>query len=330
MRRRDFITLLGGAAATWPLAAHAQQPAGRVYRVGYLSIASRERSLRFVEAFEDGLRRLGYRVGENVTIEYRFANGEMERLPALAAELVRLGVDIIIIAGSNPSTVATMTTTTTIPIVMVGTVDPVGTRLVASLARPGGNVTGLAVDAGGEILGKRFELLKETLPNLSRLGIMWNPDVAVNRSRQAAMTETARTLGLTTIPVEVRGVDTLEQAFATMTEERAQAFVVQGDSVLHEYRGQIAEMAVRNRLPSAAVARQLAEAGFLLSYGADLLDLYRRAAGFVDKIFKGAKPADLPAEQPTKFELVINLKTAKALGLDVPPTLLARADEVIE
>jgi putative tryptophan/tyrosine transport system substrate-binding protein len=329
MRRRDFITLLGGAAATWPLAAHAQQPAGRVYRVGYLSIASRERSLRFAEAFEDGLRRLGYRVGENVTIEYRFANGEMERLPALAVELVQLGVDIII-AGSNPSTVATMTATTTIPIVMVGIVDPVGTRLVASLARPGGNVTGLAVDAGGEILGKRFELLKETLPNLSRLGIMWNPDVEVNRSRQAAMTETARTLGLTTIPVEVRGVDTLEQAFATMTKERVQAFVVQGDSVLHEYRGQIAEMAVRNRLPSAAVASQLAEAGFFLSYGADLSDLYRRAAGFVDKIFKGAKPADLPAEQPTKFELVINLKTAKALGLDVPPTLLARADEVIE
>jgi putative ABC transport system substrate-binding protein len=329
MRRRDFITVLGGAAATWPLAAHAQQTAGRVYRVGYLSIASRERSLRFVEAFEDGLRRLGYRVGENVTVEYRFANGKMERLPALAAELVRLGVDVII-AGSNPSTVATMTATTTIPIVMVGIVDPVGTRLVASLARPGGNVTGLAVDAGGEILGKRFELLKEMTPNLSRLGIMWNPDVAVNRSRQAAMTETARTLGLTTIPVEVRGVDTLEQAFATMKKERAQAFVVQGDSVLHEYRGQIAEMAVRNRLPSAAVATQLAEAGFLLSYGADLFDLYRRAAGFVDKIFKGAKPADLPAEQPTKFELVINLKTAKALGLDVPPTVLARADEVIE
>jgi putative ABC transport system substrate-binding protein len=297
--------------------------------VGYLSLASRERALRFVEAFEDGLRRLGYRVGENVTIEYRFANSEMERLPALAAELVRLGMDIII-AGSNPSTVATITATTTIPVIMVNIVDPVGTGLIASLARPGANVTGLAVDAGGEILGKRFELLKEMLPNLARLGIMWNPDVAVNRSRQVAMTEVARTLGLTTIPVEVRGVGALDQAFATMAEERAQAFVVQGDSVLHEYRGQIAEMAVRNRLPSAAVASQLAEAGFLLSYGANLVDPYRRAAVFVDKIFKGAKPADLPVEQPTKFELVINLKTAKALGLTVPSTLLARADEVIE
>jgi putative ABC transport system substrate-binding protein len=272
---------------------------------------------------------LDYRVGENVIIEYRFANGEMDRLPALAADLVRLGVDVIF-AAFNPATVATMTATTTLPIVMVGTVDPVGAGLVASLARPGGNVTGLAVDAGGEILGKRFELLKEMMPNLSRLGIMWNPDVAVNRSRQAAMTETARTLGVTTIPVEVRGVDALEQAFATMTKEHAQAFVVQGDSVLTEYRGQIAEMALRYRLPSAAVAKQLAEAGFLLSYGADLLDLYRRAASFADKIFKGAKPADLPVEQPTKFELVINLKTAKALGLTVPPTVLARADEVIE
>jgi putative ABC transport system substrate-binding protein len=329
MQRREFITLFGGAAATWPLALHAQRPAGRVYRVGYLSLASRERTPQYIDAFEDGLRRLGYGVGANVVIEYRFANGEMDQLPALAAELVRLGVDIII-AGSNPSTVASMAATTTIPIIMVSGVDPVGTGLVASLARPGGNVTGLAADAGGEILGKRFELLKEMLPDLSRLGIMWNPDVAVNRSRQTAMTETARTLRLTTIPVEVRGADTLEQAFATMTKERAQAFVVQGDSVLHEYRSQIAEMAVRNQLLSAAIARQLAEAGFLLSYGADLSDLYRRAADFVDRIFRGAKPADLPAEQPTKFELVINLKTAKALGLYVPPTLLARADEVIE
>lgn len=329
MQRRAFITLLGGTAATWPLAVHAQQPAGRVYRVGLLGIASRQRALPFVEALEDGLRRLGYRVGENVTIEYRLANGEMDRLPALAADLVRLGVDVIF-AAFNPATVAAMTATRTVPIIMVGTIDPVGTRLVASLARPGGNVTGLAADAGGEILGKRFELLKEMMPNLSRLGIIWNPDVAVNRSRQAAMTETARTLGLTTIPVEVRAVDALEQAFATMTKERAQAFVVQGDSVLHEYRSQIAEMAARNRLPSAAVAKDLAVAGFLLSYGADLLDLYRRAASFADRIFKGTKPADLPVEQPIKFELVVNLKTAKALGLTVPPTLLARADEVIE
>jgi putative ABC transport system substrate-binding protein len=313
----------------WPLAALAQQPAGRVYRVGYLSIVSREHQSHFIKAFEEGLRSLGYRVGENVIIEYRFANGEMERLPANAADVVRLGVDIIVATGTNPSTVAAMKATTTIPIVMTG-VDPVGTGLVASLARPGGNVTGLAVDTGGEILGKRFELLKETLPNLSRLGILFNPDVAFTRTRRTSMAETARTLGLTTIPVEARGLDALEQAFATMVRERAQAFVMQGDSVLFEYRGQIAEMALRNRLPAASLQRELAEAGFLLTYGADAPDLYRRLAGFVDKIFRGAKPADLPVEQPTKFELVINLKTAKALGVEVPTSLLLRADEVIE
>jgi len=218
---------------------------------------------------------------------------------------------------------------TPIPIVITG-LDPVRAGLVASLAHPGGNVTGLAVDAGGEILGKRFELLKETLPNLSRLGILWNPDVAFVRSRQTSMAEIARTLGLTTIPVEARGLDELEPAFATMVKERAQAFVMQGDSVLFNYRGQIAEMALRNRLPAAAIQRELAEAGFLLSYGADISDIYRRLAGFVDKIIKGAKPADLPVEQPTKFELVLNLKTAGTLGITIPPTLLARADGVIE
>jgi putative ABC transport system substrate-binding protein len=327
MRRRDFIKALG-TAATWPLAARAQQPAARVYRVGYLSLGPEERSYA-LKAFEEGLRSLGYGVGENVAIEYRFANGQIERLPALAADFVRLGVDIIV-TGANPITEAAMKATTIIPIVMTVGIDPVRDGLVASLARPGGNVTGLAVDAGGEILGKRFEMLKETLPGLSRLGILFNPDVATTRTRQASMTETARTLGLTTIPVEARGLDALEQAFAIMVRERAQAFVMQGDSVLFNHRSQIAEMALKHRLPAASIQRELAEAGFLLTYGADIGDLYRRSAAFVDKIFKGAKPADLPIEQPTKFELVINLKTAKALGITVPPTLLGRADEVIE
>ncbi|HTF74041.1 MAG TPA: ABC transporter substrate-binding protein [Bradyrhizobium sp.] len=329
MQRREFIGLIGGAAA-WPLAARAQQPAGPVYRVGYLSIGAREQTLYATKAFEEGLRSLGYRIGENVVIEYRFANAEIERLPALAADLVRIGVDIIIAAGGNPATDAAMKATTIIPIVMTTVVDPVSAGIVASLARPGGNVTGLTVDAGGEILGKRFELLKETLPNLSRLGILFNPDVAVNRSRLTSMAEPARVLGLTLVPVEARGLNALEQAFAIMVKERAQAFVVQGDSVMFNYRGQIAEMALRNRLPAASVQRELAEAGFFLSYGADLRDLYRRSAFFVDRIFRGAKPADLPVEQPTKYELVINLKTAKALGIIVPPTLLTRADEVIE
>src|SRR4051794_697847 len=329
MRRRDFITLLGGAAAAWPLAARAQQPAGRVYRIGYQSIARREQTLHFVKAFEDGLRSLGYRVGENVMIEYRFADGQLERLPALAADLVRLGVDSIVATGINPSAFAAMKATTTIPIVITG-LDPVSAGLVASLARPGGNVTGLTVDAGSEILGKRFELLKETLPNLSRLGILFNPDVAANGSRQTLMAETARTLGLTTIPVEVRGLDALEPAFAIMMRERAQAFVMLGDSVLFTFRSQIMEMAFKNRLPALTVQKEYANAGFLLTYGAELGDLFRRSAVFVDKIFKGAKPADLPVEQPTKFELVINMKTAKALGLTVPPAILLRADEVIE
>jgi putative ABC transport system substrate-binding protein len=329
MQRRDFITLLGSAAATWPLAVRAQQPAGRVYRVGYLMIASREQQLHLIDAFEEGLRSLGYRVGENVVIEYRLANGEMERLPALAADLVRLGVDVIV-TGANPNTVAAMKATTTIPIVMTTSADPVSAGLVASLARPGGNVTGLTQDTGVEIYGKRLELLKETPPNPSRVGILWNPDFAPNQSRVESMREAARALGLTLVPVEARRLDALEQAFATMVGERAQALVVLPDPVLFNYRGQVGEMALRNRLPGVSSVREYAEAGLLLTYGVDFRDLFRRSAVFVDKIFKGAKPADLPVQQPTKFELLVNLKTAKALGVEVPTSLLQRADEVIE
>jgi putative ABC transport system substrate-binding protein len=281
-------------------------------------------------AFEEGLRSLGYRVGENVVIEYRFADGQMERLPAVAAELVRLGVDIIIAAGFIPSTVAAMKATTIIPIVMTTAVDPVGAGLVASLARPGGNVTGFGVDAGDEIFGKRLELLKETLPNLKRVGFLWNPDFVPNRSRLTSMREAAEALGLTLVSAEASGLEALEQAFATMVRERAQAFVVLGEPVLFGNRGQAAVMAIRDRLPAISTAREYAEAGLLLSYGPDLQDQFRRSAAFVDKIFKGAKPANLPVEQPTKFELVINLKTAKALGVNVPASILARADEVIE
>jgi putative tryptophan/tyrosine transport system substrate-binding protein len=328
MKRREFITLLGGAASL-PLAARAQQPAGRVYRVGYLTLASREQSLPVVRVFDEGLRKLGYRVGENVAIEYRFADGEMEQLPALAADLVRIGVDIIL-ATFNPITAAAMKATTTIPIVMINSIDPIGTGLIASLARPGGNVTGFSGDTGSEIFGKRLELMKEILPYLSRVGILFNPNVAVSRSRLASMGETARILGLTLVPVEAPGLDALEQAFAKLVREHAQALVVQGDSVLFNCRGQIAELALGNRLPAASVLKEFAEAGFLLGYGADLQDQFRRAASFVDRILKGAKPGDLPVEQPIKFELVINMKAAKALGIIVPPTLLARADEVIE
>lgn len=315
--------------ATGPLEARAQQPAGRVYRVGYLSYGSRDQQLSHIRAFEDGLRSLGYRVGENVAIEYRFTNAEIERLPALAGDLVGLGVDVIV-SGANPNTVAAMKATTTIPIVMANSADPVSAGLVASLARPGGNVTGFAQDPGDEIFGKRLELLKEALPNLSRVGVLGNPDFAPNRNRLTSMKEAARPLGLTLVPVDARGLDAVEGAFATMVKERAQAVVVLGDAVLFDYRGQIVMAALRNQLPAISGAKQFAEAGLLLHYGVDFRDQFRRTAFFVDKILKGTKPGDLPVEQPTKFELVVNLKTAKALGVVVPPSLLVRADEVIE
>ena len=286
-------------------------------------------TIHLSKAFEEGLRSLGYRIGENVVIEYRFANGEMERLPALAADLVRLGVDVIVTGNQSEYGCGDE-----------GDHDHPDRhdqqcrsgrcRACRQSGAAGRERHRDQLGPGDEIYGKRLELLKETLPNLSRVGILWNPDFAPNRSRLTSMREATQALELTLVPVEARGLDALEQAFATLVRERAQAFVVLSDGVLFNYRGQIGVMAVRNRLPAISAAREYAEAGLLLSYGPDLRDLFRRSALFVDKIFKGAKPADLPVEQPTKFELVINLKTAKALGIIVPPTLLARADEVIE
>lgn len=321
--------LIGGAAAAWPLGAGAQQPAKWVYRVGYLASASREQTLRNVGAFEAGLRSLGYRVGENVVIEYRFADGDTGRLAALATEVVGLGVDVIV-SGTNATTVAAMKATRTIPIVMANSAEPVSAGLVASLARPGGNVTGFSSEPGDEINGKRLEFLKDTLPNLSRVGILWNPDFAPNQDRLRSLREAAKTLGLALVPAEARGPDILEQAFAAMVSERAQVLLVLSDGVLFNHRGLIGVMAVRNRLPAISAVREYAEAGFLLSYGTDLPDQFRRSATLIDKIFKGTKPGDLPVERPTKYELVINLQTAKALGIDMPPTLLTRADVVIE
>jgi putative ABC transport system substrate-binding protein len=328
MQRREFIAGIGGAAATWPLGARAQQPAGRVYRIGFLSTGSREQTLHLIRVFEAGLRSLGYRIGENVVIEYRFADGETERVPAccrtgparcgrhLCRKHCEYGCGH---EGDHDD-----------PIVMANSIDPVGAGLVATLARPGGNVTGFTQDTGDELNGKRLELLNEILPNISRLGILWNPDFAANRNRLASMREVARPLGLTLVSAEARRLDALEQAFATMVAERAQAFVMFADPMLFNYRSQVGVMALKDRLPAITGPREFAEAGLLLTYGANLQDLFRRLAVFIDKIFKGAKPADLPVEQPTKFELVINLKTAKALGIIVPPTLLTRADEVIE
>jgi putative tryptophan/tyrosine transport system substrate-binding protein len=329
MRRREFMELIGGAVATWPLGARAQQPPRWRYKVGYLASASREQTLRNVRAFEAGLRSLGYRAGENVVIEYRFADGDVGRLAALAIEVAELGVDVIV-SGTNATTVAAMKATRTIPIVMANSAEPVSAGLVASLARPGGNVTGFSSEPGDEINGKRLEFLNDTLPNLSRVGVLWNPDFAPNQDRLASLREAAKALGLTLVPAEARGPDMLQQAFATMVRERAQVLVVLSDGVLFNHRGLIGVMAVRNRLPAISAVREYAEAGLLLSYGTDLPDQFRRSATLVDKIFKGTKPGDLPVERPTKYELVINLQTAKALDIIMPPTLLTRADVVIE
>ena len=331
MRRREFIAGIGGVAAALPLAARAQQPAARVYRVGYLAGGSRQKQLYLMKALDEGLRSLGYRVGQNIVIEYRFADGEVQRLPALAEELVRLGVDVIV-SGNTRSTLAAMNATTTIPIVMTSSANPVSDKLIASLARPGGNVTGFSLDHGneGEMQGKRLALLKEALPNLTRVGMLWNPDGAANPARLESTRKVTEPLGLQLFAVEARGPDALEQAFTTMLREQMQAFILVSDTVLFNYRQHIAALALKNRLPSTSSLKEFAEAGLLLSYGPDFQPLYRGAAVFIDKIFKGAKPAELPVEQPTKFELVLNLKTAQALGIIVPPSLLARADEVIE
>ncbi len=327
MKLVSRLAVLALAILGMPLAADAQ-PAGKVYRVGYLQTSTREQQLHLVKAFEDGLRDLGYRVGQNVVIEYRFAEARPERLPSLAAELVRLKVDVIV-TGINSNTVAAKQATTTIPIVMANSIDPVGAGFVANLARPGGNITGVTQDTGDEMFGKRLELLKDILPRLSRVGILWNPAFAPNQGRWKATADAAGKLGLALLSVEMREPDDLERAFASIRKERAGGLVVMSDGVLFTYRDRIGSMAISNRLPAISTVSEWAEAGLLLTYGASLRDLWRRSATYVDKILKGAKPGDLPVEQPSKFELVVNLKTAKALGLTIPRSVLGRADEVI-
>lgn len=305
------------------------QQTGKIYRVGYLQGSTREQQLHLVKAFEDGLRDLGYRDGQNIVIEYRFADARMERLPALAADLVRLNVDAIL-TGSNPGTVAAKQATKTIPIVMAFGNDPVGAGLIASLARPGGNITGVTADTGDEIYGKRLELLKDVIPKFSRVAVLWNPDFAPNQGRWRVTSDAARKRGLQVLSMEARGSGDLQSAFDAMTKERANALLVLLDPIMFNYRDQIGTLATKNRLPVISEARDQAVAGLLLTYGVDPRNLWRRAAGYVDKILKGAKPSDLPIEQPTKFELVINGKTAKALGIKIPNSILLQADEVIQ
>jgi putative ABC transport system substrate-binding protein len=327
--RRQFILGVGVSATLPPTLAQAQQ-AGRVWRIGYLAVGAREQQLHLIAAFEDGLKSHGYAVGGNVVIEFRFAGGQLERLPALAADLVRLGVDVIIVSN-NSNTAAAMQATGTIPIVMANSIDPVGAGLVASLTRPGGNVTGYAQDAGGyDLEGKRLELLSDAVPRLARVALLQNPEFAPNRGRMTVMRELAVKLGLMLVPADARGLDGLEPAFDRMVNARAQALMLFADPVLFNLRSQIAGLAIRHGLPSIATGRDFAEAGLLLAYGVDFRKTFRSVTTYVDKIFKGATPAELPVEQPTTFELVVNLKTAKALGIGIPPIMLARADEVIE
>ena len=325
MKRRDFITLLGGAAVVWPLATRAQQ-AGKIRTIGILNAGSA--GVPSAVVLPDALRELGWIEGKNIVFERRYAENRVERLPELAAELVRLNVDVIVGLGTL-APLAAKGATTTIPIVMTAAGDPLGSGLVASLARPGGNVTGMSLMAP-DLGGKRLELLKELLPRLARVAVLWNAanpyPALVFKETQAA----GRTLGIEVQSLEVRDPRDFDGAFEALRRQRPDALITVEDPLTFNYMKLIADFAAGQRLPTLHGFREDVAAGALMSYGANLADLFRRAAGYVDKILRGAKPADLPVQQPTKFDLVINLTTAKALGLEVPPTLLARADEVIE
>ena len=319
--------MLGGAATAWPLTARAQQPEGTVRRIGYLAGGSSTQP--YAEAFRRGLRELGWVEGQNIVIDYRFAEGRLDRLPDLAAELVRLKVDLIV-ASPSPGVVAANNATKAIPIVMIAVGDPVALGLIANLARPAGNLTGMSFTVGMETFGKGLELLKETVPKVRLVAVLSNPANPAHTLGIRTLKVAAQSLGVELQLLEARGPNEFDAAFAAMAKERVGALLVMPDSVSSVYRTQLIDLAAKNRLPSMHGIREDVEAGALMSYGPKLTDVFMGAASFVDKILKGVKPADLPVQQPTKFELVINLKTAKALGLTIPPTLLARADEVIE
>jgi len=325
VERRAFMGVLASGLLAAPLAAEAQR-AGKVHRIGYLSGGL---STYRIEAFRQGLRELGWVEGQNIVIEYRYAEGRFDRLPDLAAELVRLKVDIIV-AVATPASAAAKNATETIPIVGISLGDPVGTGLIASLARPGGNVTGVSYSVGVETIGKGLELLKEIVPNVRRVAILSNPGNPLHAPAVRDVKVAARSLGVQLQLLETRGPTEFDGAFAAMAKERVGGLFVVADTMFNLHRAQLVELAAKSRLPAAYGTRDAVEAGGLMSYGPSLPDLFRRGATYVDKILKGAKPADLPVEQPTKFELVINLKTAKALGLTIPPSLLARADELIQ
>ena len=320
MKRREFITLLGGAVA-WPLAARAQQPE-RMRRIGIIDYTPMWEPLR------DALRELGYVEGQSIAFEYRSAESKPERLSMAAAELVGIPVDVIVTYGTPP-TAAAKEATTRIPIVMVGTGNPVQTGLISSLARPGGNVTGNTI-LGPEVVAKRLQIFKEAVPSLSRVALLWNPENVSNVHNLVELQAAAPGMALSLISVAVGDVNEFDSAFAAMMRERPDGMVITADALHQLHFGRIINFLRVNRLPGMFQVRENVVSGGFISYGASLPDLFRRGALYVHKILQGIKPADLPVEQPHKFELIINLKTAKALGLKVPPTLIARAEEVIE
>jgi putative ABC transport system substrate-binding protein len=327
MERRTFLAMIPGSLLAAPLAAEGQQ-AGKVYRIGYLSYLECPIRPEFMSPFRQGLRELGYVEGQNILIECRGALGVTDRLPDLAAELVRLKVDVLV-APSTPSALAAKQATKTIPIVMLYVGDPIGSGLVTSLARPEGNVTGLSV-FGPEMVPKALEALKEAAPSVSRVAVWINPANPGHTSPDLLLDAAAKILGVRLERVDARAPANLDAAFAAALRQREEALFVYPGSLPISDVERIAQFAIKNRLPTTALYPNYVRAGMLMSYGPSIPDMYRRAGTYIDKILKGAKPADLPVEQPTKLELVINLKTAKAIGLTIPPSLLARADEVIE
>lgn len=329
MRRREFITLLGGAAASWPLVARAQQSAMKVPReIGILSPFSRSDSEPWHLAFRQGLRELGWVEGESIRLEYRYAEGRSERLPELVADLINHKVELIVVAVT-PDALAAAKATKTIPIVMASAGDPIAAGLIHNLARPGGNITGLS-QMSTDLAAKRLELLKEVVPNLSGVGVLWNPRDAISALTWQEIQIPARRINIELHSLEVKDVGEFDSAFTKATGAKIGAIYVLPAPIFVDNEKRIAEFATKNRLPSVFHLPEFVRLGGLMAYGPDRVDLFRRAATYVDKILKGANPGDLPVEQPTKFELVINLKTAKAIGVTIPPTLLATADEVIE
>ena len=327
MRRREFMKLLGGAVAAWPLTARGQQPAMPV--VGFLNIASFRPFAGFVAAFHRGLNAGGYVEGRNVTIEYRWAEGDFDRLGEQAADLVRRHVAVIVATGGTTTALVAKNATETIPVLFISGANPVDEGLVTSFSRPEGNATGVSVYTK-ELVGKRLQLLRELLPRDAMVALLGNPTGVVYKLETKDLEQAANAAGLQLLVLEVTAESGFEAAFASTLQERASGLFVSADAFFTSKRDQIIEFAARHRLPAAYPWREYALAGGLMSYGASIPDAYRLIGDYAARILKGAKPADLPVEQPTKFELVINLKAARALGLDVPPTLVALADEVIE